>query len=273
MKTVALIGYPLGHSVSPAMHNAAFKSLGLDYEYVALEVAPEDLKEAVGGLRALHFAGFNVTIPHKEEIVQYLDDVTRFARTVGAVNCVQNQDGKLVGYNTDGPGFIESLEEDARFKPNGKNCLILGAGGAGRALAVSLLQNGAKSISLYDPAVEKAEELAGSLGAKVVKDLEAEVNSVDLLVNASPVGMHPKVDASPLPDEIKLPKKLCVYDLVYNPRETKLLAAARSAGATAVSGLGMLIRQGTLSFTVFTGHSAPTDIMWKAAEAALSSGS
>jgi shikimate dehydrogenase len=269
MKTVALIGSPLGHTLSPAMHNAAFKSLGLDYEYVALEVAPDDLKDAVGGLRALHFAGFNVTIPHKEEIVQYLDEVTRFARSVGAVNCVQNQDGRLIGFNTDGPGFIESLEEDARFKAEGKKCLILGAGGAGRALAVSLLQNGAKTVSLYDPVAEKAEELARSLGARVAGDLQTEIDSLDLLVNASPVGMHPKIDASPLPEGIRFPKKLCVYDLVYNPEETKLLRAARTAGAKAVSDLGMLVKQGALAFTVFTGHSAPMEVMGEAARAAL----
>ena len=164
MKTVAIIGYPLGHSISPAMHNAAFKHLNLDYEYVPLEVHPDDLKEAVGGLRALHIAGFNVTIPHKETIVPYLDEITKLARDIGAVNTVQNQEGELIGYNTDGPGFIESLLEDAGFDPKEKKCLILGAGGAGRALAVSLLQNNAKSISIYDIIFEKAESLAESIG-------------------------------------------------------------------------------------------------------------
>ena len=269
MKTVALIGYPLGHSISPAMHNAAYKSLGLDYEYVALEVSPGDLKGAVEGLRALHFAGFNVTVPYKEEVVPYLDEVTNFAAEIGAVNCVQNQDGRLVGFNTDGPGFIESLEVDAEFKPKGKNCLILGAGGAGRALAISLQHNEAASIALYDPRSVKAEELAASVGGRAVRDLQKEIDSAQLLVNASPLGMHPNPDASPLSAEIRIPKKLCVYDLVYNPRETKLLRAARAAGAKAVSGLGMLVRQGTLAFTVFTGHSAPTEIMWSAAEGAL----
>jgi len=270
MKTVAIIGCPLGHTVSPAMHNAAFKHLKLDYEYVPLEVSPDDLKEAVEGLRALHFAGFNVTIPHKETIVPYLDEVTKLARDIGAVNTVQNQEGKLTGYNTDGPGFIESLTEDAGFSPKGKTCLILGAGGAGRALAVSLAQHDARSILIYDVLPEKAENLAMSVGGKVVKDLQKEIDSANLLINASPVGMHPQINASPLPENIKLHKKLCVYDLVYNPYETKLLRAAKEAGAKAVSGLGMLVRQGALAFTIFTERSAPIEVMWQAAKEALS---
>jgi len=270
MKTVALIGYPLGHTISPAMHNAGYRHLKLDYEYVPLEVNPDDLKEAVDGLRALHFAGFNVTIPHKETIIPHLDDVTSLARDIGAVNTVLNRDGKLIGFNTDGPGFIESLKFDAGFEPKGKNCLILGAGGAGRALAVSLQQNEAKSISIYDPAVEKAENLAGYVGGKVVKDIQKEMNEANLLINASPIGMYPRVDNSPLPPGIKLHKKLCVYDIVYNPQETKLLGIAKQSGAKAVSGLGMLVRQGALAFTVFTGHSAPFEVMWEAAKADLS---
>ena len=270
MKTVAVIGYPLGHTISPAMHNAGYKHLKLDYEYVPLEVDPKDLKEAVDGMRALHFAGFNVTIPHKETIVPYLDEVTAMAREIGAVNTVQNRDGKLIGFNTDGPGFIESLIYDAGFEPKGKKCLILGAGGAGRALAVSLKQNHAGSIVIYDTAVEKAEDLAGYVQGKVANDLQKEIDNANLLVNASPIGMHPKIDDSPLPENIKLHKKLCVYDLVYNPHETKLLRMAKRSGAKAVSGLGMLVRQGALAFTVFTGHSAPFEVMWEAAKADLS---
>ena len=269
MKTVAVIGYPLGHTISPAMHNAGYKHLKLDYEYVPLEVDPKDLKEAVDGMRALHFAGFNVTIPHKETIVPYLDEVTAMAREIGAVNTVQNQEGKLIGFNTDGPGFIESLIFDAGFEPKGKKCLILGAGGAGRALAVSLMQNHAKSIVIYDTAVEKAEALAGYVQGKAAKDLQKEIDNANLLVNASPIGMHPKIEDCPLPENIKLHKKLCVYDLVYNPQETKLLAMAKRSGAKAVSGLGMLARQGALAFTVFTGHSAPFEVMREAAKADL----
>ncbi|HTY12853.1 MAG TPA: shikimate dehydrogenase [Candidatus Omnitrophota bacterium] len=271
MKTVALIGYPIGHSVSPAMHNAAYRSLGLDFEYVPLEVAPNDLKEAIEGLKALHFAGFNVTIPHKEAILEHLDEVTRLAEEIGAVNTVQNQEGKLIGYNTDGPGFIESLREDAGFDPKGKKCVLIGAGGAGRAIAVSLSENKARSIAIFDIAGEKAEELAGYVGGRSVKDLQKEIDGADLLVNASPIGMHPKIEASPIPDGIRLHRNLTVYDLVYNPYETRMLRAAKAAGAKAVSGLGMLVRQGAIAFTVFTGKLAPMELMRRAAESALHS--
>jgi len=269
MKTVALIGYPLGHTLSPAMHNAGYKYLGLDYEYVALEVPPEDLSQAVDGLRALHFAGFNVTIPHKEKVVPLLDEITPLARQIGAVNTVQNQEGKLIGFNTDGPGFIESLHQDARFDPKGKKAVILGAGGAGRAVALSLLQNEAKEIVLYDAIAEKAEKLAENIAQKASQDLQKEINRADLLVNCSPIGMHPKTGESPLPESIKLHRKLMVYDIVYNPAETKLLRSAKAAGAKAFSGLGMLVRQGALAFTVFTGKPAPLKVMFQAAQESL----
>ncbi len=267
---VGIIGCPLGHSISPAMHNAAFKELDLDFEYVPLEVDPEDLGEALKGLRAMHFAGFNVTIPHKETIVPYLDEVTQLARRIGAVNTVLNQEGKLVGYNTDGPGFIDSLKEDAGFNPKGKKCVILGAGGAGRAVAVSLSQNGSELISIYDIFSEKAEKLAEYINGAVVKDLQKEIAAANLLVNASPIGMQPNIDDSPLPENIKLHQKLLVYDLIYNPPETKLLHLAKKAQAKAISGLGMLVRQGALAFTIFCGKTAPVEIMWQAAREALS---
>ena len=278
-KIVGLIGYPLGHSVSPAMHNAAFKELGLDYEYVPFEVEPADLPEALPGLRALHIAGFNVTIPHKEAIIPLLGDVTRLARTVGAVNTVVNQDGELTGYNTDGPGFIESLKEDASFEPRGKKVVVLGAGGASRAVAAMLAEMGAASLVISDIIEEKAKELAEYTGGLSKTKcgwskpdsllLKTEIEQADLLVNTTPLGMHPEVNKSPLPDKIKLPKKLVVYDLVYNPAETKLLKTAKAAGCRAVSGLGMLVRQGALAFTVFTGEEAPIETMWSAALKAL----
>jgi shikimate dehydrogenase len=279
MKTVALIGYPLGHTVSPAMHNAAFRHLGLDYDYVPLEVAPEDLAKAIDGLRALHFAGFNVTVPFKEAVMPYLDDITKLAQKIGAVNTVKNQEGKLVGFNTDAPGFLESLREEAGFDPKGKTCLVLGAGGAGKAVAAMLAEAHAKTVYIYDVLNDKAQELAEYLGDNFdaeVKALPAEalpgsISKVQLLVNSSPIGMLPKVDQSPLPEDIKLHKKLTVYDLVYNPNETKLLKQTKAAGAKAVSGLGMLVRQGALAFTVFTGKPAPLEVMFEAAREALAS--
>ncbi len=278
-KIVGIIGYPLGHSVSPAMHNAAFRELGLDYEYVPFEVEPADLPQALPGLRALHVAGFNVTIPHKETIIPLLDDVTKLARTIGAVNTVVNQDGELIGYNTDGPGFIESLQEDAAFEPAGKKAVVLGAGGASRAVSAMLAEAGAASLVISDIFEDKAKELAEyndglsktkcSWAKPDSQSLRSAIEQADLLVNTTPLGMHPDVNKTPLPEKIKLPKKLLVYDLVYNPAETKLLKTAKAAGCRAVSGLGMLVRQGALAFTVFTGEEAPLETMWSAAQKAL----
>ncbi|KAF0134835.1 MAG: shikimate 5-dehydrogenase [Candidatus Saganbacteria bacterium] len=269
MKTVALIGYPLGHSISPAMHNAAYKHLNIDFEYVLLEVSPENLTKKIDGLRAANFAGFNVTIPHKEAILPLLDEITDLAREIGAVNAVCNQGGKLVGYNTDGPGFIESLKEDAKFNPKGKNCVILGAGGAGRAVAVMLKKNNAKKITIHDAIAEKAKSLASFVEGNISNNLQKEISTADLLVNASPIGMHPNINDCPLPDNIKLHNKIVLYDLVYNPYETKLLKLAKNFKAKAISGLGMLVRQGALAFTIFTGKPAPTNVMLKAAKEAL----
>ncbi|MGB9612774.1 MAG: shikimate dehydrogenase [Candidatus Margulisiibacteriota bacterium] len=278
-KVVGLIGYPLGHTVSPAMHNAAFRALGLDYEYVPFEVPPKDLNEALKGLRALHVAGFNVTIPHKETILPLLDEITKLAKIIGAVNTVENQEGKLVGYNTDGPGFIESLREDANFEPKGKKVVVLGAGGASRALSTMLAETQVKSLTLVDVLEDKAISLASYIASyfeiectsvsKSSIDFQQKISEADLLINATPVGMYPKVNDCPLPETIKLSKDTIVYDLVYNPAETKLLKMAKSAGCKTCSGLGMLVRQGALAFTIFTGEEAPIEVMWSAAQDAL----
>lgn len=278
-KIVGLIGYPLGHSISPAMHNAAFQKLGLDFEYELFEVDPEGLSDAVNGMRALHIAGFNVTVPHKENIVTLLDEVTKLPHLIGAVNTVLNQEGKLVGYNTDGPGFIESLKEDAGFSPQNKNIVVLGAGGAGRAISIMLAEANAKSVTIADVLEDKAKELAnyaGSLFDTKFQAVEANsselgkaISSADLLVNSTPIGMHPKADKSPLSENIVLHPKLLVYDLVYNPSETKLLKAAKAAGCKTCGGLGMLVRQGALAFSIWTGEEAPLDIMLDAARKAI----
>lgn len=274
-KLVHLLGYPLGHSISPAMQNAAFHKLGLDYEYSALEVPPENLAELVGGLREPRIAGFNVTVPHKEKILSLLDEITPVAKLIGAVNTVKNQSGRLIGYNTDGAGFIESLKQDAAFDPAGKKVVIIGAGGASRAVAVMLAEAGAKAIVINDVQKEKAAELAEYLGSYFpIKTganapLTSSLVDVDLLVNASPIGMSPRESESPLPDNLRVPTKLTVYDLVYNPMETALLRTAKGAGCRAVSGLGMLVRQGALAFTIWTGQEAPVEVMRKAALAAL----
>jgi len=278
-KIMGLIGYPLGHSVSPAMHNTAFKKLGLDCEYSLFEVEPKDLKEAVEGMRALHIAGFNVTIPHKEAVMPFLDEVTEIARVIGAVNTVKNQNGKLIGYNTDGAGFIESLKNDAKIKPKGKHAVILGAGGASRAVTVMLAESGAKTITITDIEAAKAKELTEYVDSYFdtscdnvevnSQELQRSIAQAEILINCTPLGMAPKIKASPLADNIELHKKLMIYDLVYNPAETKLMKTAKAAGAKVCSGLGMLVYQGALAFTLWTGAEAPVEAMRKAAQAAL----
>lgn len=278
-KMVGIIGYPIAHSISPAMHNAAFKHLGLDFEYVPFEVKPESLKDAVEGFRAEGLVGFNVTIPHKEAIIPMLDEVTKLPRIIGAVNTVRIEGKKLVGYNTDGAGFIDSLKEDAGVDPKGKSFVILGAGGAAKAVAATLAKSGAKEITITDIDQKKAETLAEylsslfktmiSMAKPKSAELKASLLTADVLVNATPIGMHPKENESPLEESAELSPHCTVFDLIYNPAETKLMKMAKKKGVRAFNGLGMLIRQGALSFTLWTEHEAPIEVMRKAAKVAL----
>jgi shikimate dehydrogenase len=178
----------------------------------------------------------------------------------------------LIGSNTDGPGFIESIKKDGNFEPKGKNALVLGAGGAGRAVAICLKVNGINNLSIFDTDTKKAEALALSIGAKFIRnkeEIQMEVTASDLLVNCTPIGMSPLVDRMPIPENVSFQKGLVVYDLVYNPFKTKLMKKAEAEGAIAVSGLGMLINQGALAFEIFTGQKAPYEVMKKAAYSAL----
>ena len=272
-KMIYLIGYPLGHSVSPAMHNAAFAALGFDYKYELLPVKPENLTVAVKKLRQPEIVGFNVTIPHKETIIPLLDELTDSAKLIGAVNTVVNKGGKLTGHNTDGEGFIASLKQEAKFDPKGKKAVVLGAGGASRAVCIMLAANGIRSLGLFDLEKSKAVNLAKVIKEPLVEvidnNLQAAIQKADLLVNATPIGMRPKIDQCPLAENIKLPSNLLVYDLVYNPQETKLLQKAKKAGCKISYGLGMLVRQGALAFEKWTGKKAPLDIMYQAAQKAL----
>jgi shikimate dehydrogenase len=279
-KLVGLLGHPLGHTLSPLMHNAAYKKIGLnDYEYLPLDVAPQKLAEAVAGLRAGRVLGFNVTIPHKETIIPLLDEVTELARKIGAVNTVKNQAGRLIGYNTDGPGFLETLKNEGVFDPRRKKAVVLGAGGASRAVSTMLAESGIAELTITDAVKARAEQLANQLALSF--DLECQavelssplllhsIEEADLLVNTSPVGMSPQIENSPLPTKTNLSSRTLVYDLVYNPGETKLLQEAKKAGCKTVSGLGMLVRQGALAFTIFTGEEAPLETMLQAAKKGL----
>lgn len=270
---VGLLGWPVGHSRSPAMHNAAFRALGLNWQYLLLPVAPEDVGDAVRGLRALRFAGANVTVPHKQAVMPFLDEVTLEAQAIGAVNTIVNRDGHLVGYNTDAIGFLRALRE-AGFEPRGCRAVVLGAGGAARAVVYALLAAQA-TVTVANRTVEKARELARDLGrvfgttVHVIPlhsraALAQALGGADLLVNATSVGMAPHADACPLPADLPLHPSLTVYDTVYVPRETQLIRRAQEAGAKAVDGLGMLLHQGAVAFELWTGMKPPLDVMRQA---------
>ncbi len=272
VKIVGLIGYPLGHSLSPAMHNAAFKHLGLNFVYLAMPVKPGDVERAVKSLIPLKITGVNVTVPYKEEVIKYLDKITGDAGLIKAVNTIHNTKGRLVGYNTDADGFITSLYREARVKPRGRDVLLIGAGGAGRAIGVKLAGEGVSSVLISDIDLKKAKALrrhikkcfpgteVHSIGAgeirKVIKD-------VDMLVNATTVGM--RRGDTPVVDPGWLHKGMFVYDVVYNI-ETRLLKEARKKGLKTLGGLGMLVNQGALAFKIWTGRKAPVDVMRKAIE-------
>jgi len=275
-KICALIGDPVAHSMSPAMHNAAFKKLGLDYAYLPFLVKPEHLAKAVEGLRALNISGFNVTIPHKIAILPLLDILDPLVQKIGAVNTVVNIDGKLVGYNTDAGGFYQALLQHG-IKPENKRITVLGAGGASRAISYILAKNGARlTILNRKEQLAKAENIAALIKKDfdiIVKVLEldrlaAELQNADILVNATSVGMSPHSEKSIVPAEI-LHNIPVIVDVVYNPVETRLLKEAKAAGVKTVSGLDMLVWQGALAFEKWTGQKAPLETMKREAEKML----
>ncbi len=274
MKRVYLLGYPLGHSVSPAMQNGAFQAKGLsDWRYEMLARPPDRLDEMLEALRALDCAGANVTIPHKQKLLPFLDELSQEARAIGAVNTIVNKGGRLTGYNTDIGGFERTLvENDVQVR---RTCaLVLGAGGAAAAVSYALARGGLSRLVLLNRTEQRATGLAGRLHEQFPA-LPIEINSweasfkAELIVNATSIGMAPEVNASPLPPGQVIPRGAVVFDLIYNPRETKLLREAREAGARCIGGLDMLIYQGARSFELWTGDQAPIEIMRAAAEEAL----
>jgi shikimate dehydrogenase len=274
---VGIIGWPVKHSLSPAMHNAAFAELGLDWVYVPLPVYPDHVGEAVRGLQALGFAGANVTVPHKQAVLAHLDEVSRAAQVIGAVNTIVVRDGSLYGDNTDAAGFIASLRETG-FDPAGTYCALLGAGGAARAVAHTLADAGALQVCIYNRTFSRARDLCHDM-AKFHSNVRFEPASLsnvsaigedtDLVVNATSLGMWPDTDASPWPGDMAIPGHLTVCDLVYNPQETVFLTQARAAGAETVFGLGMLVYQGAAAFAMWTGRPAPVETMREACLEAL----
>lgn len=260
-KVVGVIGYPVKHSLSPQMHNSAFAHLGLNYIYLAWEVSPEKLEWAIEGVRGLGIVGLNVTIPHKERVAELLDEVSKEAEIVGAVNTIHNVNGKLLGYNTDVEGFKRALKEEVK----GKKAVVLGAGGAGRAVVYALVSGGASCIIL-NRTEEKARKLAerykelGEVrsGELTPLNLREALKEADILINATSLGMKGEVIEG---IEEGLGDHLLVMDLVYTPRETPLLRLAREKGARIVEGWEMLLYQGASSFEIWTRREAPVEIM------------
>ena len=263
---VGLIGHPVEHSFSPPMHNAAFEKLGMDYAYVAFDVEPQNLKSAIDGAKSLGIRGLNVTIPHKIEVMQYLDEIDEVAGLIGAVNTIDFKDMK--GYNTDGIGAVRAIEEVTSIKD--KNVVIAGAGGASRAISFYIAKYGASRLTILNRNVEKAQKLAsdvsnsgliGDVKADSISEIASLLDDADILINTTPVGMHPNVNDEPIASASDMHEGLVVFDAVYNPNETGLLKEAVKAGAEPIFGIKMLLYQGAESFRIWTGADAPVDAM------------
>lgn len=277
-RVCGVIGDPIEHTMSPAMHNAAFEEMGMDYRYVPFRVRKEELGKAIDGMRALNLRGLNVTIPHKVAIIPFLDKLDIMAERVDAVNTVVNDDGVLTGYNTDAAGFLQALSERG-VEPEGKNVVILGAGGASRAISFILAERGANLVILnrrleLDWAEELARRISQTFDGEVralelsEKHLSLALEGAEVLVNATSVGMNPEAEATPVPARLLKPG-LAVFDIVYNPIQTRLLREADEAGARTISGIDMLVWQGALSFEKWTGRKAPVSLMKRKAIQAL----
>ncbi|WP_456472570.1 shikimate dehydrogenase [Methanocaldococcus sp.] len=265
-KLIGLIGHPVEHSLSPIMHNAAFRDKNLNYVYLAFDVKPEKLKYVIDGAKALNIVGFNVTIPYKVDIIKYLDSLDKDAELIGAVNTIKIEEDRAIGYNTDGIGARRALEEELGEVKN-KKILILGAGGAARAVAFELAKN--NYIIIANRTVEKAKKLAEEIKEKLnaeveYSDLNPNLEGVNIVINATSVGMYPNVDVKPLLTAEQLKDVEAVMDLIYNPLETVLLKEAKKAGVKAINGLGMLIYQGAEAFKIWTGVEPNIKVMKKA---------
>lgn len=267
-----VLGWPLTYTLSPVIQNAAFRKVGLDWIYLQWPVPPEELGDAVAGLRALGAMGANVTMPHKEQIVKLLDGLSGDARAIGAVNTIQRLGHRLIGHNTDVDGFRAFLEEDAGADLGGKACLVLGAGGAARAVVKALLDLGAASIAIAARTPGRGEEVTAQVGHGDTRVCDwdqagTEAETADVVVNATPIGMR---EGDPLPNT-SFNSGQVVVDLVYDPPSTEMVERARSAGADAWGGLGMLVHQAAASFRIWTGQDPPLETMSAAALRAIGS--
>ena len=272
MIRLGLTGYPLSHSLSPKIHAAALRSCGLDGEYSLYPVAPDDLNgigQLLDKVRTGGIQGLNVSIPHKQNVIPLLDELTSVAQAIGAVNTIYFRNGKLVGENTDAPGFLADLKNFLQSKiENRKSAIVLGAGGSARAVVYALLNNGWQ-VAISARRLAQAQKLALSFPGFAATSARYEdlgLLTFDLMVNTTPVGMNPDIDSSPLPGGVTFLPRTLVYDLVYNPRETKLVREARAQGLKATTGLGMLIEQAALSFEIWTERKPPRVSLFRAVE-------
>jgi shikimate dehydrogenase len=271
-RVCGVIGEPIEHTLSPIMHNAAFQAVGLDYVFLAFRVKPAEVEAAVNGIRALNIRGLNVTMPHKTAIINHLDRVDLSAQIVNSVNTVLNKENLLFGFNTDGVGAVRALKENG-VELKGRKVLLLGAGGAARAIAYAMAKE-ADELAVLNRTVKQAQALAKLLersfnkkiasGSLSPSDVETNIRDSDILINATSVGMKPKPNESPVTPKM-LRKNMAVMDIVYNPLETQLAKDAKAAGAEVISGVEMLIYQGAASFEIWTGKSAPVEVMRQAA--------
>jgi shikimate dehydrogenase len=263
-KKVGVIGWPIEHSLSPAMHNAAFKALGLDWEYGKYAIPPDIVKLSLNEFRDAGFVGLNVTVPHKQAVMPFVK-LTEVAREIGAVNTIDFRTN--TGTNTDLAGLMDDLRANG-ISVSGASVVILGAGGAARAAVYGLAQAGAW-LTLINRTPEKARDLIDSLRVRAVVGEMAAVAEAELIVNCTSAGMSPQVDDSPLPDDSPLQPGVIVYDMVYRPAQTKLMRQVEAAGGRAVGGLGMLVRQGAAAFKLWTGVEPPIEVMLAAARREL----
>lgn len=269
-KVLGILGDPIGHTLSPLMHHTAAQHHSLEVVYLPFWVKADQLPAALQGIRALGIQGVNITIPHKQAVLPLVDEVRPEARLIGALNTLHNVEGRLIGYNTDGPGFIASLREDAGEEPRGKRVLLLGAGGAARGLTIHLILEGVAELTLANRTPEKAQQLATYVREKLSwatlrclpwggRELEELLPQVDILINATSIGMRPG-DPPLFNYDLIRPHQL-VCDIVYRPLETPLLLGAGQRGARTLDGLGMLIRQGALAFQIWTGLEMPVGLI------------
>ena len=278
---LGIIGYPIGHSISPIFQQAGLDHLGIDATYEKWEVTPMGVGDFVAGLRAPGTLGINITVPHKQAVIPFLDEVDEWATAAGAVNTIVNHDGHLTGHNTDGPGFLRALLVETGYDPSRTRALILGAGGAARGILLALVRGGVDSLVIANRTLERAETLAqlssdNGVGSEAISlsgdALTEAAASANLIVNCTTMGMShgPDEHGSPI-SAAQIPATAIVNDVVYTPLLTPILKEAAAAGATALGGLPMLVYQGVLSFQMWTGVDAPVDVMLAAATAEMTS--